>query len=297
MTCKPYDAELLKRFRTDLELLNLAPRTRTSYLQLVLGFARFAQKPLHQVQSSDLRSYLVHLRCEKKVSSSYSNLVSAALSKLYRGTLGRSLPANALPRAKEEKRLPAVWSQQEVKQLLLHLPGLKARAILYAVYSTGIRVSEAVHLKVSDIDSQRMVIHVQGGKGRRDRDVLLSPKLLEQLRAHWHRLRRKPSVWLFPGNRYHRGDQPIDTKTVWHACQQAAQRAGIQKKVHPHTLRHCFATHLLEAGADLRTIQVLLGHRDLKETTLYLHLSQCHLHATASPLDSLQLKDSSVQEE
>jgi site-specific recombinase XerD len=110
-------------------------------------------------------------------------------------------------------------------------------------------------------------------------------------------LRRKPSVWLFPGNRNHSGDQPIDTKTVWHACQKAAQRAGIQKKVHPHTLRHCFATHLLEAGADLRTIQILLGHSDLKETTIYLHLSQRHLHATASPLDSLKLKDSSVQEE
>jgi site-specific recombinase XerD len=142
-----------------------------------------------------------------------------------------------------------------------------------------------------------MVIHIQGGKGRRDRDVMLSLKLLDELRAHWHRLRRKPSVWLFPGNRNQSGDQPIDTKTVWHACHKAAQQAGIQKKVHPHTLRHCFATHLLEAGADLRTIQILLGHRDLKETTLYLHLSQRHLHATASPLDSLQLKDRSVQEE
>jgi site-specific recombinase XerD len=104
-------------------------------------------------------------------------------------------------------------------------------------------------------------------------------------------LRRKPSTWLFPGNHHHHGDQPIDTKTVWYACKEAALQAGIKKKVHPHTLRHCFATHLLEAGADLRTIQILLGHRDLKETTIYLHLSQRHLHATASPLDSLQLKD------
>ena len=110
-------------------------------------------------------------------------------------------------------------------------------------------------------------------------------------------LRRKPSVWLFPGNRHHSGDQPIDTKTVWHACQKAAGQAGLRKRVHPHTLCHCFATHLLEAGADLRTIQILLGHGDLKETTIYLHLSQRHLHATASPLDSLQLKDRSVQEE
>ena len=133
--------------------------------------------------------------------------------------------------------------------------------------------------------------------GTSDRDVMLSPKLLEELRAHWRRLHRKPSTWLFPGNRHHSGDQPIDTKTVWNACKEAAKRAGIQKDVHPHTLRHSFATHLLEAGADLRTIQMLLGHRDLEETTIYLHLSQRHLNATASPLDSLKLKDRSPQEE
>jgi integrase/recombinase XerD len=120
--------------------------------------------------------------------------------------------------------------------------------------------------------------------------------LLNELRAHWHRLHPKPRRWLFPGKRTS-GEQPIDTKTVWHACHKAAQRAGLKKKVHPHTLRHCFATHLLEAGADLRTIQILLGHRDLKETTIYLHLSERHLHATASPLDSLQLQERSTQEE
>ena len=134
-------------------------------------------------------------------------------------------------------------------------------------------------------------------KGRRDRDVMLSAKLLEELRAHWHRLRRKPNTWLFPGSRDHSGNQPIDTKTTWYACKEASLRAGLKNKIHPHTLRHCFATHLLEAGADLRTIQILLGHRDLKETTIYLHLSERHLHATASPLDSLQLKDKSAQEE
>jgi site-specific recombinase XerD len=153
------------------------------------------------------------------------------------------------------------------------------------------------HLKVSDIDSQRMVIHVQGGKGRKDRDVLLSPKLLEALREHWRGLPRKPSAWLFPGNRWHTGDTPITTKAVWDACKKAAQQAGLQKDVHPHTLRHCFATHLLEAGADLRTIQMLLGHRDLEETTIYLHLSERHLSATASPLDSLELKDRPLQDE
>jgi site-specific recombinase XerD len=135
------------------------------------------------------------------------------------------------------------------------------------------------------------LVEAKYNTGHKDRDVLLSPKLLEELREHWRRLRRKPSVWLFPGNRHHSGDRPIDTKTVWYACKEAAKRAGIKKDLHPHTLRHCFATHLLEAGADLRTIQILLGHGDLKETTIYLHLSERHLHATASPLDSLKLKD------
>jgi site-specific recombinase XerD len=146
------------------------------------------------------------------------------------------------------------------------------------------------NLKIGDIDSQRMVLHVRGGKGRKDRDVMLSPHLLEELRQHFRRLGRKPAEWLFPGGRWHTTTEyPISTKVVWYACREAAKRAGIRKKLHPHTLRHCFATHLLEAGADLRTIQMLLGHTDLKETTIYLHLSQRHLSATASPLDSLTI--------
>jgi integrase len=138
------------------------------------------------------------------------------------------------------------------------------RTLLMTLYATGVRNAELTRLKISDVDSQRMVIHIQGGKGRQDRDVMLSPILLDELRAHWRRLRRKSSVWLFPGNRWHSGDQPIDTKTPRHACQYAARHAGIKKKVYPHMLRHCFATHLLEAGADLHTIQILLGHHDLK---------------------------------
>jgi site-specific recombinase XerD len=157
------------------------------------------------------------------------------------------------------------------------------------LYATGVRRAELAHLKISDIDSQRMVIHIQGGKGRRDRDVMLSPNLLQALRQHYRSLRKKPTTWLFPGGVWHTADRPIETKVVWHACRQAAQRAGLDKSLHPHTLRHCFATHLLEAGADLRTIQVLLGHRDLKETTICLHLSSRHLHATASPLDALSV--------
>src|SRR5215471_11422008 len=133
--------------------------------------------------------------------------------------------------------------------------------------------------------------------GTSDRDVMLSPKLLKELREHWRRLRRKPSEWLFPGNRHQSGDKPITTKVVWQACREAAKRGGIKKNVHPQTLRHCFATHLLEQGVDLRTIQLLLGHNDLKETSKYLHLSERHLNAAMSPLDSLRRKDEPSQEE
>jgi site-specific recombinase XerD len=158
------------------------------------------------------------------------------------------------------------------------------------LYATGLRRAELTQLKIPDIDTQRMVIHVRGGKGRKDSDVMLSPRLLEALRQYWRSLKRKPSVWLFPGGRWHTDvDRPMNDKVVWNACEQAARRAGIQKPVHPHTLRHSFATHLLEAGTDIRTIQLLLGHGDLKVTTVYLHLSRRPLEATASPLDALPL--------
>jgi len=141
-------------------------------------------------------------------------------------------------------------------------------------------------MKVGDIDSKRMVIRIRGGKGRKDREVMLSSILLEALREHWKRYR--PKEWLFPGGRWHNSTRPITTKVAWHACQQAAKRAGLEKKVHPHILRHCFGTHLLETGTDLRKIQILMGHSSLKETMIYLHVSSPHLNATPSPLDSLR---------
>jgi site-specific recombinase XerD len=217
----------------------------------------------------------------------------AALRFFYIKTLKKGWGIVETPYPKRTHRLPAILSQQEVARLIQAARTAFHRTLLMTLYATGVRNAEVTHLKFSDVDSQRMVIRIQGGKGRKDRDVMLSSKLLEELRAHWRRLRRRPRVWIFPGNRDHGGEQPIDPKTVWHACHQAAKRAGITKRVHPHTLRHCFATHLLEAGADLRTIQILLGHHDLKETARYLHLSQRHLQATASPLDSLPLEDES----
>jgi integrase/recombinase XerD len=194
------------------------------------------------------------------------------------------------PYPKKVLKLPIILSQEEVARLINAALTPFHRIVLMTLYATGVRRAELARLKISDIDSQRMVIHIQGGKGRQDRDVMLSPKLLDALREYWRGLKRKPSEWLFPGGCRHTADRPITPKAVYHACRNAARRAGLQdKNIHPHTLRHCFATHLLEAGADLRTIQLLLGHHDLEETTIYLHLSKRHLSATASPLDSLIL--------
>jgi len=215
----------------------------------------------------------------------------AALRFFYIKTLKKAWSLEETPYPKTTRRLPTILSQEEVARLIdaARLP--LHRTLLMTLYATGLRRAELARLKVSDIDSQRMVIHVRGGKGRKDRDVMLSPMLLDELRQHWRRLQRKPSEWLFPSRHARASDHPITPKAIYHACKGAAQRAALQKVIYPHTLRHCFATHLLEAGADLRTIQILLGHSDLKETTIYLHLSQRHLHATASPLDSLKLKE------
>jgi site-specific recombinase XerD len=202
------------------------------------------------------------------------------------------------PYPKKVLHLPQVLSQEEVARLIDAAETPFQRVLLMTLYATGARRAEVARLKISDIDSQRMVIHIRGGKGRKDRDVMLSPKLLDALRVYWRGLRRKPTDWLFPGNRWHTASQPVTTKVLWTACQRAAQRAGLEhKRIHPHTLRHCFATHLLEAGADLRTIQMLLGHRDLEETTIYLHLSQRHLSATGSPLDALTIREQGEQTE
>jgi integrase/recombinase XerD len=287
---------LRKMMLEELRRRNYAQETTRSYIRTVEDFSRHFHCSPDRLGPRHIREYQAELFEKRKLSAASVAVRLAALRFFYCKTLKRAWSIADTPYPKGDHRLPAILSQQEVAQLLQAASTSFHRTLLLTLYATGVRCAELTHLKVSDIDSQRMVIHVQGGKGRKDRDVMLSPKLLQELREHWHRLRRKPRVWLFPGHHDHGADHPIDTKTVWHACQQAAQRAGIQKSVHPHTLRHCFATHLLEAGADLRTIQILLGHNDLKETALYLHLSQRHLHAAASPLDSLPLEGPSPQE-
>jgi site-specific recombinase XerD len=225
-----------------------------------------------------------------KYSPNTVTLRLASLRFFYIHVLKRGWSIAETPYPKKVRHLPGVLSQEEVARLIEAADSPFHRILLMTLYATGARRAEAAHLKVSDIDSQRMVVHIREGKGGKDRDVMLSPKLLEELRTYWRGLRRKPKEWLFPGNRWHTASYPVTTKVLWSACQIAAERAGLEHRhIHPHTLRHCFATHLLEAGADLRTIQILLGHRDLEVTTVYLHLSQRHLSATASPLDALTL--------
>ena len=288
---------LRKMMLEELQRRNYSQHTTRYYIRTVEDFARRFNRPPDRLGLRHIREYQAELFQKQKLSTGTVNNRLAALRFFYIKTLKKNWSIAETPYPKRPFYLPSILSQEEVTQLINAALTPYHRILLLTLYATGVRNAELTHLKVSDIDSKRMVIHIQGGKGRRDRDVMLSAKLLEELREHWRRLPRKSSEWLFPGNRWHNSDRPIDTKTPRNACKEAAKRAGIKKQVHPHTLRHCFATHLLEAGADLRTIQILLGHRDLKETTIYLHLSQRHLHATASPLDSLKLKDWSTQEE
>src|SRR5437870_6300073 len=282
---------LRKMMVEELHRRNYSQHTTRYYIRTVEDFARHFNCPPDRLGLRHIREYQAELFQKRKLSpGSVANRL-AALRFFYIKTLKKAWSIAETPYPKKNHRLPAILSQEEVVRLIDAAGTAFHRTLLITLYATGLRCAELTRLKVSDIDSERMVIHVRGGKWGKDRDVMLSPKLLGELREHWRRLPSKASAWLFPGNRWYNSDQPIDTKTPRHACQQAAKRAGLKKAVHPHTLRHCFATHLLEAGADLHTIQILLGHRDLKETAIYLHLSERHLHATSSPLDSLKLKD------
>jgi integrase/recombinase XerD len=287
---------LRKMMLEELQRRNYAESTIRSYIRIVEDFSRRFNRAPDRLGPKHIREYQSGLFTKQKFAASTVTVYLAALRFFYTKTLKRTWSTAETPYPKKVFPLPTILSQEEVAQLIDSALTPYHRTLLMTLYATGVRRAELTRLKVTDVDSKRMVIHVQGGKGRKDRDVMLSPKLLDELREHWRRLKRKPSVWLFPGNSHHSSDQPITTKVVWQACRNAAKRASIKKNVHPHSMRHCFATHLLEQGADLRTIQLLLGHSNLKETTIYLHLSRRHLNATASPLDSLKLKGESRQE-
>jgi integrase/recombinase XerD len=286
---------LRKMMLEELERRNYTQNTTRAYLRTIEEIARYFHRPPDQLGPEQIREYVSHLFRDRKLTDNTVNQQVGALRFFFIKTLKRSWSVEETPYPKRGFHLPVILSRDEVSRLIESALTPFHRTILITLYATGLRRAELANLKIADIDSQRMVVHIRGGKGRKDRDIMLSPHLLKELRQHYRRLSQKQSGWLFPGGRWHTADYPITTKVVWDACWAAAQRAGIRKPLHPHTLRHCFATHLLEDGADLRTIQILLGHSDLRATTLYLHLSQHHLSVTASPLDTLPIFDGPVE--
>ncbi len=268
----------------DLRIRNRSPHTEDCYARCVAAFAKHFDKSPHLLGPEEIRAYLVHLVDEKHVSWSVLNQTVCALRFLYRVTLGKDYPVDQIPYAKKEKKLPVVLSRQEVVRFLATPKNLKHRAMLMTTYSGGLRVSEVTRLGCRDIDSQRMMIHIQLAKGMKDRYVPLSPVLLKILRQYWLATKPKSDRWLFPGGIPGR---PITRSALNQVCTKIRAVSGIRKRVTPHTLRHSFATHHLEAGTDLRTLQMLMGHRSLQTTSIYLHVSAGKLASAGTPLDLL----------
>jgi integrase/recombinase XerD len=279
---------LRKIMLEELQRRNYAATTVEYYVRAVEGFAKYFGKPPDQLNREHLREYQAFLLRERKLEPRTVKLHVSALRFFFVKTLKRPYLLDDIPYPKVPRRLPIILTVEEVGRLIDSARNLMDRTLLMVLYSTGMRNRELRGLQVRDIDSQSMLIHIQHGKGGRDRYVPLSPKLLETLREYWRWM--KPKTWLFPGTvDGWRADKPITPKVVWDACQSAAERAGIEKRVSAHLLRHSYATHLLEAGADLRTIQLLLGHVKLEHTVIYLHLSRRHLQAVANPLDTMNV--------
>ena len=274
---------LRKRMTEDMQVRNLALTTQAVYLQQVSLFARHFDKSPEALEPEDIRAYQVYLTNEKKLTPSSVPIAVAALRFLYKISLQKDWTVEeVIPAPKKPQTLPIVPSPEEVLQFLGSLTNTKHHAILTTCYAAGLRISEAIHLKPADIDSRRMVVRVEQGKGQKDRYVMLSPKLLETLRAYWRAVR--PKGWLFDGDV---AGQPISVSAVESACQKAHRRSGLRKPVTPHSFRHAFAVHLLESGTDIRTIQLLLGHRSLATTARYLRIATSKVCSTSSPLDLL----------
>ena len=282
---------LRKIMLEELQRRNFSTETIREYVGAVERFARHFGKPPDRLGPDHIRQYQAYLLHDRKLAVGTVVAQTAGLRFFFVRTLKRRFPPDSIPYPKyTHHRTPRVLSPDEVARLIEAAGNLQARAILMALYSTGMRRSELVHLRVEDIDSERMVIHIRKGKGGKDRDVPLCPRLLETLREYWRW--KKPRTWLFPGQPRANGGHLTD-KAVWYACAEAARHASLKKRVSPHMLRHSFATHLLEDGADLPTIQMLLGHADLEATSIYLHLSRRHLEKTVNPLEHLSISGAS----
>ncbi len=278
----------MERMREELVRRNYATTTIHSYLKAVEHFRSHVDTPIDKVGPDDLRRYHAYLLGTRKLAVNTVVLNICALRFLFIKVLKRRDMKEDLPYPKQRLRLPVILSPDEVAQLIGAARNLYHRTMLMTLYSTGLRRAELCRLKVADVDSKRMMLRVVQGKGGIDREVPLSKKLLGALREYYRWMR--PETYLFPGTVNHsRADKPITEKIVWQAVHDATIRAGIKKRVTPHTLRHCFATHLLESGADLRSIQMMLGHSDLEATTVSLPLSRRHLQATANPLEQIAI--------
>jgi integrase/recombinase XerD len=280
---EPLMTSLRQRMTEDMQVRNLALNTQSSYLQQVSQFARYFKRSPEQLGPEEIRAYQVYLTNERKLAPGSVLIAVAALRFLYKVSLKREWSFDeVIPAPKAPQKLPVILSPEEVLQFLSCIGSMKHRAILTVCYAAGLRISEAVSLKPTDIDSKRMVIRVDQGKGQKDRYVMLSPKLLIHLREWWRMAR--PLDWLFPGDIQGRH---ISKDAVEHICQQTHQLCHIPKPITPHCLRHAFAVHLLEQGVDVRTIQLLLGHRSLATTARYLRVATSKVCSATSPLDLL----------
>ena len=272
---------LRRRLIDDMTVRNLSPATQQSYVYAVAKFSRFFGRSPDQLGVGEVRAYQIHL-VGLRLSWSHINQVSCALRFFFGVTLGRQDAIAHIVRAKEPKKLPVVLSAEEIARFLEAVPGLRSRAALTTAYGAGLRVSEVAALKIGDLDSSRMLIRVEHGKGGKDRYVMLSPQLLTILRIYWRLA--KPAHWLFPGRD---AGRPVSTATLQAACRVAVREAGMAKPVTVHTRRHRVATQLLEAGPDIRIIQVLLGHSRLATTAIYTRVATSVIAGTPSPLDRL----------
>jgi integrase/recombinase XerD len=275
---------LRRRMIEDMTVRNLSPATQRSYLHAVSRFSRYFDRSPHRLGLENVREYQVHL-VANGVSWPALNQTVCALRFFYGVTLGHNEIPERIPYARNPRTLPEVLGADEVVRFLEAVPSLRTRTALTTAYAAGLRASETVGLKIANIDSSRMVIRVEHGKGSKDRYVMLSTQLLKILRIYWRLIR--PKDWLFPGREENR---PIDVQVLYSACRSAGKAAGLGKRVTVHTLRHSFATHLLENGTDIRIIQVLLGHNNLSTTARYTQVSRRIIEQTPSPLDRLRLE-------
>jgi len=272
------------RMKEDMMIRNFSPVTQKAYITGMLKFIRFIKLAPEKINLENIRKYQLYLIKERHISYSYFNQQVCAIKFFYKHIIKRNWDMERIPYQKRPKTLPVVFSKKEVLMLLDVIKNKKHHAIALTMYATGARLKETINLKTTDIDSDRMVIHLKHGKGAKDRIVMLSPNLLKELRLYYKYSSLKPAKYLFPANNI---QKPMSKRNVQYFIQKAIIKAGIQKKASSHTLRHSFATHLLEDGINIIKIQKLLGHRSLKTTSIYTHIAKDFVNETKSPLDTL----------